>query len=51
MQFFVVVASPFIIPYFQIASRAEMILALQVAVLGANGESRGDGDVGQMIIF
>ena len=51
MQFFIVVASSFIIPYFQIASGTEMILALQVAVLRTNGEGRSDGDVRQMIIF
>ena len=51
MQFFIVVASSFIIPYFHVASRAEMILPLQIAMLGANGESWSDSDVGQMIIF
>src|SRR3989338_5035261 len=59
MQFFIVVTARFaesrraslIIPYFQIASGTEMILAFQVAVLGANGESRLDGNVRQMIIF
>ena len=51
MQFFIVVTARFIIPYFHVASGTEMILSLQVAVLGANGESRSDGNVGQVIIF